>query len=243
MTFINISRLKAGGKILGQDGEPIDCCNSIDGNHPECFPVSLGPGDPNYEQYNITCMNFIRSAPAPSNRFGPRQQLNQASAFIDGSVVYGSTDKKIRSLRTSRVFHVDFHADKISKKFFISDKDGLLRMYLTPDNRTLLPVSTDPTDGCNEQDKNAQGRYCFESGDARANENLHLTSMHLLWARHHNYLANNLQRLNSHWDDEKLFLEARRILGAQLQHITYNEFLPILLGMCNVFNRMMLLSV
>lgn len=103
-------------------------------------------------------------------------------------------------------------------------------MFLTPDNRTLLPVSTDPLDGCNEAQQNSKGRYCFESGDTRANENLHLTSMHLLWARHHNYLSTQLLEYNPHWNDETLFQEARRILAAQLQHITYNEFLPILLG-------------
>lgn len=113
---------------------------------------------------------------------------------------------------------------------FISDKNGLLRMFLTPDNRTLLPVSTDPSDGCNDKEQNANGKYCFESGDTRANENLHLTSMHLIWARHHNYIANSLKQLNSHWNDEKLFQESRKILGAQLQHITYNEFLPVVLG-------------
>lgn len=103
-------------------------------------------------------------------------------------------------------------------------------MYLTPDNRTLLPVSTDPTDGCNEMELNAQGKYCFESGDTRANENLHLTSMHLLWARHHNYVAENLLKINPRWNDERLFQEAKRIVGAQLQHITYSEFLPVILG-------------
>lgn len=70
--------------------------------------MSLEEGDPNYDQYNISCMNFIRSAPAPNNHFGPRQQLNQASAFIDGSVVYGSTDKKIISLRTSITLFIEF---------------------------------------------------------------------------------------------------------------------------------------
>lgn len=103
-------------------------------------------------------------------------------------------------------------------------------MYLTADNRTLLPVSTDPNDGCNDEEENSKGRYCFESGDTRANENLHLTSMHLIWARHHNYIASELERRNPHWDDERLFQEAKRILAAQLQHVTYNEFLPVVLG-------------
>lgn len=67
-------------------------------------------------------------------------------------------------------------------------------------------------------------------GDGRANENLHLTSMHLIWARQHNLVAGELSILNPGWDDERLFQETRRILAAQIQHITYNEFLPILLG-------------
>lgn len=85
----------------GQDNEPLDCCDDSDERHAECFPVELGPGDPNYDRYNITCMNFIRSAPAPTDRFGPRQQLNQVSAFIDGSVIYGNTQAKVESLRSS----------------------------------------------------------------------------------------------------------------------------------------------
>lgn len=84
----------------GIDGVPIECCDIEGPKHPECFPVSLGPGDPYFDVYNMSCMNFVRSIPAPTGRFGPREQMNQASAYIDGSVVYGSSDSRMASLRT-----------------------------------------------------------------------------------------------------------------------------------------------
>ncbi|KAG8226521.1 hypothetical protein J437_LFUL006911 [Ladona fulva] len=67
-------------------------------------------------------------------------------------------------------------------------------------------------------------------GDSRANENMHLTTMHLLLAREHNRIVRQLTELNPTWDDEKLYQEGRRIVSAEMQHITYKEFLPVVLG-------------
>lgn len=47
--------------------------------------------------------------------------------------------------------------------------------------------------------------------------------------KEHNRVAQNLAQLNRHWTDETLFLESRRVVAAEIQHITYNEFLPTIL--------------
>jgi len=70
-------------------------------------------------------------------------------------------------------------------------------------------------------------------GDSRVNEQPQLTVIHTIWMREHNRIANILGNLNPAWSSETVFQEARRINIAELQHITYNEFLPTLLGMKN----------
>ncbi|KAG8233970.1 hypothetical protein J437_LFUL013462, partial [Ladona fulva] len=117
----------------GKDGAPIACC-SEDGTlppkqvHPECYPVVLSAEDPYYSDFNMTCMEFIRSAPAPVCNFGPREQMNQITSFIDASVVYGAVEEQAKRLRNP-------------------NGKGELLMMMTPDGRELLPPSTDPRDG------------------------------------------------------------------------------------------------
>ncbi|XP_042871160.1 uncharacterized protein LOC122252640 [Penaeus japonicus] len=57
-----------------------------------------------------------------------------------------------------------------------------------------------------------------------------LAAMHQLFLRIHNSLARQLSVLNPHWDDDTLFQEARRLVVAMIQHVSYVEYLPMVLG-------------
>ena len=62
----------------------------------------------------------------------------------------------------------------------------------------------------------------------RANENVVLSSLHTVFVREHNRLAGEIAVANPTWTDEQVYQRARKIVGAQLQTVTYNEFLPAL---------------
>ncbi|CAN8007145.1 unnamed protein product [Ixodes pacificus] len=92
----------------------------------------------------------------------------------------------------------------------------------------ILPASFHPhEDQCSRPE---HGDLCFRAGDERVNEQPGLTAMHTLWLRQHNFVAGKLAGLNPHWDDERIFQEARRIVIGQMQMITYDEFLPLVVG-------------
>lgn len=58
----------------------------------------------------------------------------------------------------------------------------------------------------------------------------HVNALYYTLLQEHNRLAINLAQFNHHWDDERIFYEAKRILSAIIQHITYNEFLMTAIG-------------
>jgi peroxidase len=132
-----------------------------------------------YVRTGEECKEYMRSIPSREYQnceFKYREQMNAASGFIDGSGLYGVTEKEFQALRTFTGGQVDI---------------------------------------------NACGR-CNEAGAIGA--------LHTILLKEHNRIAEELTKINNDWSDATLFLEARRALTAEIQHITYNEFLPIVLG-------------
>jgi peroxidase len=72
--------------------------------------------------------------------------------------------------------------------------------------------------------------FAKQSGDQRVNQYTGLTVLHIVWLRLHNKYANQLALINPKWDDEQLYQETKKIVSALVQHITYNEYLPSVLG-------------
>ncbi|XP_053864317.1 myeloperoxidase [Malaclemys terrapin pileata] len=189
----------------------VDCEISC-AKEPPCFPIKIPPNDPRIKDPS-DCIPFTRSAPACTMGREIRNQMNALTAFLDGSMVYGSEEPLAKKLRNN------------------DNQLGLMAVnqQFTDKGLELLPFGNLEKDPCLLTNKTAQIR-CFIAGDTRANEMLELTSMHTLFLREHNRLARELKRLNPQWDGEKLYQEARKIIGATIQIITFRDYLPLLLG-------------
>ena len=156
----------------------------------------------------MRCTLFLRRSATASRTgctLGPREQINQVTSFIDGSTIYGSSKEEAENLRTFSQGQLDTQFNDNFDELLPADENGL---------------------DCRQ----SGSQKCFKSGDVRVNEHPGIASLHTLWVRQHNRLARELSELNPHWNDEQIFQEARRIVGAQIQHITYNEYLPVVLG-------------
>ncbi|CAH1962657.1 unnamed protein product [Acanthoscelides obtectus] len=183
-------------------------------NIPEhCFPIVLPESDPIAQQTNQRCQNFVRTITDRDRNCvaqnQPAEQLTAVNAFLDLSIVYGNNDQTAQSLRQFQ--------------------GGLMTVDVR-NGQTWPPRNMNSSGVCAIQDIN---EACYMAGDTRVNQNPQLTLLQVVLLREHNRLANALAQINSHWDDETLFQEARKINIAQHQYITYYEWLPIYIGFGN----------
>ncbi|KAK7872171.1 hypothetical protein R5R35_001734 [Gryllus longicercus] len=177
---------------------------------PSCFPIILGPHDPVYSKVGQQCMNFVRTTTDISSgcakNFKPAEQLTAVTHYLDASLVYGSTPQAAAQLREGR-----------KGRLITEIRHG----------KIYPPSAPNKTAAC---DHMAEDEPCYLAGDQRVNQNTQLTVLQIILLREHNRVANALAHINPHWDDETLYQEARRIVIAEHQHISYYEWLPIFLG-------------
>nr|XP_015202138.1 PREDICTED: eosinophil peroxidase-like [Lepisosteus oculatus] len=211
----------------------INCDESCERASP-CFPIKVPKNDPRIKN-PAACIAFFRSAPACATgdsayMFGDpnvRQQINSLTAFIDVGQVYSPEESLAKGLRN------------------LTNDLGLMAVNqnFTDNGLELLPFTNVSSNMCATRRKGTNNSAlneipCFVAGDERVNENIGLTAVHTLFVREHNRLARALRALNPHWSGEKLYQEARKIMGGYHQVITYRDYLPRILG-----ERMMQLQV
>ncbi|MDP7015767.1 MAG: peroxidase family protein [Pirellulaceae bacterium] len=170
----------------------------------ESLPIEVPTGDPIFdpEATGEEVIDFDRSVFIEGAGVDtPRLQYNEITSYLDGSVVYGSAEERAAALR-------EFEGGRL----LTSAGD------LPPFNETGLDNAGGTSD------------TLFLAGDIRANENAALSAMHTIWVREHNRIADELAERHPDWTDEQLYQAARRIVTAEIQAITFNEFLPALLG-------------
>ena len=110
---------------------------------------------------------------------------------------------------------------------------GILRentLYRSKTGLAFMPYDSAPDRMDCFRNKTRSSVPCFQAGDVRANEQQMLLIMHTLFFREHNRIARRLQIVNPEWTDETIYQETRKIVGAVMQHITMDDWLPKILG-------------
>ncbi|EDV96683.1 peroxidasin [Drosophila grimshawi] len=204
--------------VSSESWDGVDCKKTCE-FAPPCYPIEVPPNDPRVT--NRRCIDVVRSSAICGSGMTSlffdgvqhREQINQLTAYIDASQIYGYNTPFAQELRN------------------LTSEEGLLRVGVHfPKQKDMLPFAA-PQDGMDcRRNLDENQMNCFVSGDIRVNEQVGLLAMHTIWMREHNRIASNLHKINKHWDGDQLYQEARKIVGAQMQHITFKQWLPLIIG-------------
>lgn len=149
----------------------------------------------------------------------PREQENALTAWIDGSQIYGIDEERANWLRTFTNGTL-----KVST--------GNLLPYNTVNGEKDGAIDTNAPEM--DQIDNGQSAH-FVAGDVRASEQPGLTTLHILFVREHNRICAELLSQGVQ-GDELIYQMARKQVGAMIQAITYEQFLPALKVQLNPYN-------
>ena len=165
----------------------------------------LAPRNDQFYEMNRTMMSVFRSlydVNTGMSKNNPREQINTITAWLDGSVIYGSSESRANMLRA-------FEGGKLK-----------VSKHNSGDLLPLAPVGS-------LEEKQVRGQAFF-AGETRSNEHIAITALHTLFVREHNRIAKEIHDAEPDLTDEEIFQRARKINTAIIQSITYNEFLPSL---------------
>jgi len=177
-------------------------------NTSEPLPIFVPPGDP-YLPPSVKQLPFTRSdyfASTGTNRSNPREQFSIVTPEIDLSTVYGSSSARETCLRTF-------------------DNDGLLRTSVgnfLPYDIMDVPNVADPYDLVLSTE--------WVSGDLRALLDMPLTTMHTLFMREHNRIAQAIKTAEPNVNGDVVFARAKAVNIAEYQRVVYEQYLVPLLG-------------
>lgn len=184
----------------------------VESNISEPVFLDIPDDDTHFSPSEFILTSRNRAIPGTGDSQGnPRQYSNGVSTFIDGSAVYGSDIERAEWLRDNQG----------SGKLKVS-RGNLLPWNtatgeFSDDLLTTAPVMSDDTRSLTK---------LYVAGDTRANENPLLIGMHTLFVREHNRLCDELRMQHPNWTGDQIYQRARKFVGAYIQNITYNEWLP-----------------
>lgn len=155
----------------------------------------------------------------------PRQQVSNITPWLDAGFVYGGRANEGTEGGAARA------------NWLRTGTSGRLETS-TINGATYLPIANQKANAP-DMDTGAFGiddSKRFIAGDFRANENAVLTSMQTLMVREHNRLVEDMAitykddfaGMSAGQKDEFLYQAAKKVVGAQVQAITFNEYLPAL---------------
>ncbi|XP_062515696.1 uncharacterized protein LOC134191133 isoform X2 [Corticium candelabrum] len=173
-------------------------------------PISIPKFDVHFDPYGTgnEHMPFIRSTydrGCSGRAVGlPREQINKITSYIDASMVYGLSEEIVKKLRTLTY--------------------GKMKLQ----NNGIIPFNTFGL--ANDNPLGRPATTLLAAGDTRSNVQPGLIALHSLFVREHNRQCDIYLNKFPNATDDETFAAARQIVIAEIQAITFREFLPALFG-------------
>lgn len=196
-----------------------------DPTDPLCQGTAFPPSSFRCGPSNTMLTIVARSSGGVYDAQGNVKVYNNATSYFDLSTVYASHQSdhvKLRTFTGGKLLMAAFNSITVTvsgtpRTFTFED---LLPMY----NQTYLDV--------NPPLLVLPPNYIFTSGDGRVNENIGLALMHLIFAREHNLICDELIAAYPLWAanpvlfDQVIFRKARALNIAKYQRIIYEQYIP-----------------